>query len=167
MTDISSLQATLDELVAERAIGQLLARYAHTVDYGTETDYPLLFTDDGAFELQSGARNRFAPEEPFPYGDDHFVSRGGVRTEKGFRFAGKDALLRFISGVNGNRLRLHAVLQPQIRLGNGEAWVQSQMIAVGKELGEPHKLLVFGRYFDHVVRGADGSWLFRERICEV
>lgn len=169
MTDKTTgeLSELLEELLAERAAIRLLARYAHLVDYGDPEDYPLLFTQDGYFELQSGARNRLKPDEPFPYGEDYLLGRGGRQTDKGFRFEGGEGLYRFITGVSQDRLRLHAVLQPVVKVGDGEVWVESQMIALGKEHGQDRKLLAFGRYFDHIVREQDGEWRFKSRLCEL
>lgn len=162
----AQLSQLLEELLAEKAVVLLLARYANLVDYGDPKDYASLFTTDGFFELQSGARNRLTPDEPFPYGEEYLLGRGGRRTEKGFRFEGHEGLYRFITGVSQDRLRLHAVLQPVVKLGDREAWVESQMIALGKEHGQDRKLLAFGRYHDHIVRENDGQWRFKSRICE-
>ncbi|MFT4090180.1 MAG: nuclear transport factor 2 family protein [Asticcacaulis sp.] len=166
-TEYQDLLSEIRHLKDEKAIEGLLALYARTVDYGRPEDYPALFTEDGAFELQGAARNRLKPDEPFPYDEDALLNRGGRRVERGFRFEGHAGLLKFISSVNTQRLVLHAVLQPVIRLEGDDARVQSQLIAVGKEHGAPRQLLVFGRYHDHVVRNPDGQWRFKERICEV
>lgn len=161
------MSALLDELLAERAVLRLLARYANLVDYGDASACALLFTEDSYFEMQGGARNRLNPDAPFPYPEDYLLGCGAQRTEKGFRFEGRDGVRAFMAGLGRDRLRLHAVLQPVVRLGNSEAWVESQMIALGKDPGEHHRVLVFGRYFDHIVHTQDGEWRFRSRLCEL
>lgn len=157
----------LDELLAERAVLRLLARYANLVDYGDASAVALLFTEDGYFKLQSGARNRLNPDAPFPYPEKYLLDCGARQTETGFRFEGHAGVRGFMAGLARDRLRLHAVLQPVVRLGDGEAWVESQMIALGKDPGEDHRVLAFGRYFDHIVHTQDGEWRFRSRLCEL
>ncbi|MEE4454656.1 nuclear transport factor 2 family protein [Novosphingobium resinovorum] len=161
------MSALLDELLAERAVLRLLARYANLVDYGDASACALLFTEDGYFELQGGERNRLNPYAPFPYPEDYLLGCGGRPTDKGFRFEGHAGVRGFMAGLARDRLRLHAVLQPVVRLGDGEAWVESQMVALGKNPKEDHRVLAFGRYFDHVVHTQDGEWRFRSRLCEL
>ncbi|WP_285018905.1 nuclear transport factor 2 family protein [Novosphingobium sp. fls2-241-R2A-195] len=161
------MSALLDELLAEREVLRLLARYANLVDYGDASACALLFTEDGYFELQGGARNRISPNAPFPYPKDYLLGCGGRPTEKGFRFEGYEGVHGFMAGLARERLRLHAVLQPVVRLGDGEAWVESQMIALGKDAEQDHRLLAFGRYFDHLIRVDDGAWRFKSRLCEL
>lgn len=166
--ELAALRERVRVLEQEREIQSLLYRYAHAVDFGVPEDMPKLFTEDGAFEFQSGARNRFAPDEDFPVPEDYLLGLGASRTEKGFRFSGRKELLQFISGANFKWLRLHAVLQPAIRLvDDREARVESHLIAVGKLVGGPRTVEAFGRYFDHIVREADGHWRFRERVIEL
>lgn len=163
----AEMSALLDDLLAERAVLRLLARYANLVDYGDASDCALLFVEDGHFELQGGARNRLNPDAPFPYPEDYLLDCGARQTETGFRFEGYAGVRGFMAGLARDRLRLHGLLQPVIRLGDGEAWVESQMIALGKNPGEDHRVLAFGRYFDHIVRTQDGEWRFRSRLCEL
>lgn len=157
----------LDELLAERAVLRLLARYANLVDYGDASACALLFTEDGYLELQGGARNRLNPDAPFPYPENDLLDCGGRQTETGIRFEGHAGVHGFMAGLARDRLRLHAVLQPVVRLGDGEAWVESQMIALGKDPGESHRVLAFGRYFDHIVHTQNGEWRFQSRLCEL
>lgn len=164
---IAELSDLLDDLLAERAILRLLARYANLVDYGEAAACAMLFTEDGYFELQGGARNRLNPDMPFPYAEDYLLGCGALPTEKGFRFEGRDGVRAFMAGLSRDRLRLHAVLQPVVRLGDGEAWVESQMIALGKDTDQDHRVLAFGRYFDHLIRVDDGAWRFKSRLCEL
>lgn len=142
-TTIEALARRLDLLEAERAIVETMYRYGHSIDYGLEEEWVDCFTEDGVFDVQ------------------------GASKDAG-RHEGREALARFISRHTRapEAMHKHVVTQPRIVVDGDRATATSYLFRVDQYEQGP-AIRSFGRYHDHLVRGADDVWRFRERRAEV
>ena len=135
------LQALLDE----RAIVQLMHRYAHAMDYGDETAWVDVFTPDAVFDV--------------------IESVGGRRLH---REEGHDDLARYVAAYpKPPAFRKHVIVDPVVVVRGDEAEVDSYWILLHRHEADATPVLAaFGRSHDRVVR-RDGAWRIAERHAEV
>jgi 3-phenylpropionate/cinnamic acid dioxygenase small subunit len=139
--DEGQLQAVLDE----RAIVQLMHRYAHAMDYGDEAAWVDVFTPDAVFDV--------------------IESVGGRRIH---REEGHGDLARYVAAYpKPPAFRKHVIVDPVVVVDGDRAEVDSYWILLHREPdGGTPVLAAFGRSHDRVVR-RDGRWLIAERYAEV
>jgi 3-phenylpropionate/cinnamic acid dioxygenase small subunit len=139
--DEKELQALLDE----RAIVQLMHRYAHAMDYGDEQGWVDVFTPDAVFDV--------------------VASVGGRRIH---REEGHGDLARYVAAYpKPPAFRKHVIVDPVVVVRGDEAEVDSYWILLHREPSEGTPVLAaFGRSHDRVVR-YDGGWRIAERFAEV
>lgn len=165
-TSIQELSIELSRLRDERQILNLLHEYGHRVDFSPPEDWVALFTEDGAFELQSAFANVLGLSVGVPF-EQQLIDRGGVRIDQGYRFQGHAALRAFVGEVDRSQRQFHLVGQPRVNFQHDDlVEVRSYMLVLGHRHGEAPQLLCFGRYIDTLVRTAAG-WRFQRRVCEI
>lgn len=142
MDDVLARLAALED---ERSILRTLYGYGHTIDVGDEEGWVELFAADAVFTVH-------AREEDYPP----------------FRIAGRADLLDFVR--NHTRppelWHKHLLIEPLIDLDGDEAGCTSYFVVLVEHEGAP-TVRVFGRYVDHLARGADGRWRFAERVAHL
>lgn len=120
------------------AIQELINRYCHIADYGPADAMREMFTDDGVFEAPA----------------------------RGHEFRGIDAFLAFLrSRSDAPPVGFHVTSNTVIEGGGNEAKAVSylQIVSAGES---PRTIVMFGRYFDTLVRTPAG-WRFRHRRVEL
>jgi 3-phenylpropionate/cinnamic acid dioxygenase small subunit len=152
--DLDDILRRLVRLEDERAVLDVLFRYAQAMDHGSDQEWLDLFTDDAVYEVHGGeAASSF------------LSARGGTVHAKGIRFSGRAELARFIAGrsrVEGRETK-HFFTQPIVQLDGDEARVESYYLAAADQAGA-RDIYSIGRNLDWFVRGADGRWRFRKRV---
>jgi hypothetical protein len=157
---LDALRARLQLLEDERDIRAALERYGHTIDYGLEAEWVDCFTNDGVDDHR--VPNMPAEwKEFFPFAE---FDPGGMR------IVGRDALAAFVSLHTRapETLHKHIVVDAVISVdepGHG-ARSTSYFLRVD-EMGTERIISAFGKYIDHLERGADGRWRFVERRIEL
>ena len=139
--DVRELRALLDE----RAIVQLMHRYAHAMDYGDEAAWVDVFTPDAVFDVVE--------------------SVGGRRIH---REEGRGDLAAYVAAYpKPPAFRKHVIVDPVVEVDGDEARVESYWILLHREQDDGMPVLAaFGRSTDRVVR-LDGEWRIAERFAEV
>ena len=133
-----ALEDRLRILEDERGIVSTMYQYGHALDYGWADAFIDCFTQDGAWE---------APQIG--------------------RFEGHERLAYFFAWHTHapQKYHKHLLIEPRIQLAGDEAKVESYWVRVDAEDAGPY-IWAFGRYRDRMVRGADGTWRFTERLVE-
>ncbi|HZP29847.1 MAG TPA: nuclear transport factor 2 family protein [Acidimicrobiia bacterium] len=139
--DEKELRALLDE----RAIVQLMHRYAHAMDYGDEAAWVDVFTPDAVFDVVE--------------------SVGGRRIH---REEGRGDLARYVAAYpKPPAFRKHVIVDPVVEVDGDEGRVEAYWILLHREQADGAPVLAaFGRSRDRVVR-RDGEWRIAERYAEV
>lgn len=151
---------------SEREIERLIYRYGHVLDYDTTDAYADLFAEDGSIEIQSDFANKFGLETPPAY-KEQGLAIGGILTEKGIIFSGRDTLKKFATPSGQKRRFLHVASQPLVTIIDADkAEALSYMRVYYQDFGDQPQLQGFGRYVDSFVRGGS-RWLIQRRVCEV
>ena len=153
-SDMDDIVRRLGRLEDERAVLDVLFRYAQTMDHGSDADWLDLFTDDAVYDILGGET-----------ASSFLSGRGGTVHANGIRFSGRAELARFIAGrsrVQGRETK-HFFTQPIVRLDGDEARVESYYLAAADQ-GGARDIYGVGRNLDWFVRGVDGRWRFRRRI---
>jgi hypothetical protein len=134
----------LRALQEERAITETLNRYPHAMDYGREAEWVDVFTPDAVFDVHH-------PDGEIVHKED-----------------GRDDLARYIARYPRPPMTYtkHFVLNPVIRVDGAAATSESFFLVFRTKGGRPH-LMTFGRYYDRLAKGKDGTWRLKERIAEV
>ncbi len=146
--EIAALVERLEELEAERSILDTMYRYAHAIDYGLDDEWVDCYTDDAVYDVRFGEHTGEAA--------------------RSFLCVGHDQLATFVAAhprapTSWNK---HLLVEPRVEVDGDTATVASYFIRMDTKDGMPHARAM-GRYLDHMVRGVDGRWRFRERIAEV
>ena len=153
---IGQLKARLERLENLESIRDSLHRYAHSIDYGRQSDWTDCFTEEGRFVF------KFLPgKSPYP----------GPQPADGavFAFKGRAELTSFIQGHSRapDVFHKHLMVEPLIDLQGNTARVSSYFVLVLEMEDGSRDVFTFGRYLDVMERGTDGRWRFSERIAEV
>jgi hypothetical protein len=141
--DLETLAARVRLLEDEQAVLRRLHAYGHALDYGDEAGWADCFTEDGVFEVRTGATV-----------DRRIAGRADLHAFAGRHTRAPDLWHK------------HVVLDPVIAIEGDRASsvsVQFQLL----HHGDGPIVRSFGRYFDRLERGADGAWRIRERIAEM
>jgi 3-phenylpropionate/cinnamic acid dioxygenase small subunit len=136
---------TLEQLIAERDIIEVMHRYAHTMDYGDEAGWVDVFTEDAVFDVVNVAT--------------------GVRVH---REDGRQQLAAYIANYpKPPRYAKHTVVDPIIEVDGDVATARSYWLFYWRDMetGQP-TLVAFGRYFDTLVC-QEGRWRIKERLAEL
>lgn len=162
MHDIEALISRLKALEAERDILRTIHRYGHTIGTGDEQGWLDLFEPDGVFEIHR--RDFGTGDIAHPHPDQRKGAAGAPVV-----YAGRAALTEFITRHPHPpaRYHKHTVLDSVVTLDDEGAGVVSFFIRLdaGRD-GAPH-VTAFGRYTDRLRQGADGTWRFVHRRCDV
>jgi 3-phenylpropionate/cinnamic acid dioxygenase small subunit len=118
-------------------VRRLLAQYCDLMDDRRYVEWSELFAADGVWEL--GGKQYRGPSETRAYMDQLLKDRPQRRT----RHANTNALIE-LDGAQGRVTSDYAMLASEPE-------------------GAPWTVVALGRYFDRVLRKADGSWQFTER----
>lgn len=157
---------TLEALAAERDIERLIYRYSYALDEGDATGFVDLFDDEGHVEIQSVFANRFDADHPIPW-EASGLALGGVRTDRGVLFKGREVLSCFSALPEGVVRMQHVVSQPLITFTSpDQAAAESYMRLFVQRPDQPPELLVVGRYHDRFLKTAAG-WRFAVRVIEM
>jgi ketosteroid isomerase-like protein len=140
--EIEELRRRIDLLEAERDILHNLYRYGPALDYGDEAGWVACFTEDGIFEVTGPQRHSVyqGPEELAGFAAQH--TRAPDRFHK------------------------HCVFDVQMEIDGDEARSIGYFARLDQSPAGP-VVHAFGRYHDHLQRGADGRWRFRHRRAEI
>ena len=142
----NSLADRVGRLEDERQVAATLYQYAHTLDYGPESEFLDCFLDDGVWE-RVRMRSAEAPKV----------------------FAGREALVRFFHDPKRGRAPevyfKHLLVEPRITFEGDEAAVDSYFVRLQEHPEGPY-IFAFGRYRDRLSRCADGRWRIRHRRAE-
>ncbi|MFC1924367.1 nuclear transport factor 2 family protein [Chloroflexota bacterium] len=155
------LEKRVKTLEDERGIISTLYDYGHAIDYGDKEGWLDLFTEDAVYHVTQ--RGNTMPHIGVPQ------PPGGLK--------GHAALKEYIL-IHPNApdaWHKHIVDQPIIKFeSDTEASVASYFFrldeirqATASVLEGQAYVLVFGRYKDKMVKGADGKWRFKERLIEI
>ena len=127
MPDAAALRALLDE----RAIIQLMHRYAHAMDYGDEAAWVDVFTPDAVFDV--------------------IESVGGQRIH---REEGRGDLAAYVAAYpKPPAFRKHIIVDPVVEIDGDEAHVESYWILLHREQADGMPVLAaFGKSSDRVVK---------------
>ena len=153
---MAQLEARLERLENLESIRDSLHRYAHSIDYGRQSDWVDCFTQDGRFVF------KFLPgKSPYPGPEP---AGGAV-----FAFQGSAELTGFIQGHSRapQVFHKHLMIEPLIDLQGDTAHVSSYFVLMLEMEDGSRDVFTFGRYLDVMRRGPDGRWRFLERVAEV
>jgi 3-phenylpropionate/cinnamic acid dioxygenase small subunit len=153
---MAQLEARLERLESLESIRDSLHRYAHSIDYGRQSDWVDCFTKDGRFVF------KFLPgKSPYPGPEP---AGGAV-----FEFQGTAQLTGFIQGHSRapEVFHKHLMVEPRIDLRGNTARVSSYFVLVLEMEDGSRDVFTFGRYLDVMQREPDGRWRFLERVAEV
>ena len=111
---LAGLEARVTALEDERGVIANMYRYAHSIDYGLETEWVDCFTEDGAFDMRR--RPHFAAGE-------------------GQRYEGREALAAFIATHTRapETWHKHLMAQPRIAVEGDEAKVESFFLRLDED----------------------------------
>jgi hypothetical protein len=153
---VADIEARLKELEAERAVLSTLYRYGHAIDYGLEGEWVDCFTEEGEYDLR------------YRTGLLHRPADGGVATENGVIYRGRDQIAAFVAGHSRapDKWHKHLLVEPAISLSPRSATCTSYFVRVDERDGQS-VIVAFGRYLDRLVPCADGRWRFEQRIAEI
>jgi hypothetical protein len=161
-TTLEDLAARVRLLEDERDIRLTLERYGFSLDYGREADWVDCFTPDGVYDFhyrETGRAQEIATA--FPMAEIH---------DKGVRFRGKDVLTKFASLHTRAPEYLHKHVVFDIVITRGGDPDRANVVSYYMRLDDidnQRVVTAFGRYFDKMLRGADGRWRFIERLVEL
>lgn len=151
-----NIVSRLRRVEAQLAVTAALYRYAHSIDYGEETEWLDCFTPGGVFELRlmNGGGERLLGSVPM-----------GRTTAHGVRIEGREALTRFIA--NHTRapevFHKHCLMNPVITYDAVNETASACSYYMRIDVGR----YSFGRYLDNLVQCQDGLWRFTERIAQI
>lgn len=138
MIEDSGLAILLDE----RAIGQVMQRYCHAMDYGPESEWVSCFTADGVFDVRDSDGDSL------------------------FRVAGHENLAGFIAEYPNTlpKFYKHLYLSPIVDLDGDVARVESYVFVVWCDPGHAAEISSFGKVTDVFLRTPQG-WRIKERVA--
>jgi ketosteroid isomerase-like protein len=148
VTDLDQLSARLDRLEAERAIVQTMYAYGRALDYGDLEGFLDCFTDDADYVVD--------------------MRLGGPAV---LEFHGREELAGYHEWHTHapNAWHKHVATNPAITIDGDTATAVSYFMRLDSdaETGAPSVVSSSGRYVDEFVRGDDGGWRIRSRLCDV
>jgi hypothetical protein len=159
---LDDLAARLRVLEDERDIRNTLERYGFSLDYGREADWVDCFTPDGIYDFhyrEPATKDDIA--KAFPMAEIH---------DKGVRFQGRDVLARFASLHTRAPAYIHKHVVGDIVITRGADPDRASVVSYYMRLDDIENrrvITAFGRYFDKMLRCADGRWRFVERLVEL
>lgn len=143
--DQAELLRRLRLLEDERAILQVIASYAHTLDYGPKSEWLGCFTSDATFDI------RWCWMEP------------------AWSFTGHEELGDFYDRHTHapEQLSKHFATNHKIAIADDAARVESYFLRLDTDNQRgPTRHVTTGRCVDQVRREADGRWRISHRISE-
>jgi hypothetical protein len=148
--EYSKVVTRAQKLEDERAVLDVLCRYARGVDDRTVEPWIACFTDDAVFEIHTEDPKRLKVFEKL-----------GSPVDFGARLVGRSDLLAFFDRLPP-ALQQHCFAESRVSIEGDVATVDSYLF-VFEGLGERREVQSFGRYIDRLSRCADGQWRFTFR----
>ncbi|MGX7727543.1 nuclear transport factor 2 family protein [Rhodococcus sp. 5G237] len=152
----------LIDLEDERDIRQLLARYAHTLDYGLEDEFLACFTEDAVYEMHYKGQ----------IDASLFPARGGTPLPDGagWKYVGHAGLATL--AANHTRAphvyHKHMAINPVIETFSDYATSVSYITRLDVDSEGVLYTRAFGRYIDKLEKDVeDGSWRIKHRVAEI
>ena len=147
-TDLTALVARLDRLEAERAIIATMYAYGRALDYGDRDAFLDCFTDDADYVVD------------MRLGGSAVLSFHGQEELEGYHEWHTHA---------PDAWHKHVATNPAITVYGDTATAVSYFLRLDsdRETAAPSAVSSSGRYVDEFVRGDDGAWRIRSRLCEV
>jgi len=145
MSELADLEGRLRRLEDEREIGQLLAAYGSSLDYGDVEGFVRCFTADGVLELSRPRSAKVA-----------------------IRAVGERELRAFAESHSRSpeRWHKHIVAGSIITVDQDRGCVSSYYVLLEEDRGRP-VVRSFGRYLDRLVRDRSAGWRLSRRKAEV
>ena len=140
---LRALTERLDRLEAERAVRDLMVRYAESLDYGDSLAWAACFAADGHFDVR-------------------------MRGEAVFAHTGTQALATFASGHTHapDVYHKHFLSVPAIDFAGPDRATARTYFTMLHERPQGPIVLVIGRYLDELVR-QDSGWVFAARVVDM
>jgi 3-phenylpropionate/cinnamic acid dioxygenase small subunit len=149
----TAIERRLRRLEDEREILRLSEAYSDAIDTESLEDWLALFTEDGRFAWLPGAGDKRGQAE-----------EGGWLLD----LRGQDALRAWAVGGGLQPLgrENHVSRPPLVRSIDGDVAESVTWYLILRWQQQKVDVISTGRYFDRIVRGADGAWRFQERLAE-
>jgi ketosteroid isomerase-like protein len=148
VTDLDALAERLDRLEAERAIVRTMYAYGRALDYGDREAFLDCFTDDADYVVD--------------------MRLGGAAV---LSFRGREELAGYHDWHTHapDAWHKHVATNAAITIDGDMATAVSYFLRLDSDAdtGAPSVVSSSGRYLDELVRGDDGGWRIRSRVCEV
>jgi 3-phenylpropionate/cinnamic acid dioxygenase small subunit len=141
--ELRALTERLDRLESEREIGDLMVRYAESLDYGRNLEWAACFAPDGVFDVR-------------------------MRGDAMFAHTGTEALAGFAAGHSHapEVYHKHFLSLPVITFAGPDNASARTYFTMLHERPTGPIVLVIGRYLDELVRQESG-WVFATRVVDM
>ena len=127
----------------ERGVLRAIRGFAHYLDHGVVDKFVDIWTEDGVFEVRDRHDNVSSRQE------------------------GREGFARMAGAVSASKYVKRLPTTTMVTLDGDAAHAESYFTRFDERDEKSPYVYAFGRYFDHLVRCADGIWRIKHRLARV